>query len=131
MPTLSELKLHKAERYSRNVKATIQKSGRMGFSSAAIKLMGVDNNSHIGIFTNDNDPSDDNLYLMLTDKPQEGFFKVKKAGKYYALDARELFQTLGYDYKNYSIIFDVSEQKIDGRDMFVLNKRTKPRKARS
>lgn len=104
-------------------KATIHYSGRLGFSSEAIKFMNLENNRAFKVAVSDNDGTAvKNLYLI-EDKDVSGVAKVSKAGEYYYLNVGTLFEDLGFDYKNYTIIFDIKKELYEGKNMFILKRR--------
>lgn len=104
-------------------KATIHFSGRLGFSSEAIKFMNLENNRAFKVAVSDSDGTAvKNLYLI-EDKDIPGVAKVSKAGEYYYLNVGSLFEDLGFDYKNYTIIFDIKKELYDGKNMFILKRR--------
>jgi hypothetical protein len=74
----------------------------------------------------------DNDELLLIncrlDKDEDAF-DVSKSGAYYYVNAKPLFDSLGYDYKNNVIMFDLSKFKHDTLEIYKLNQRSKPRKA--
>ena len=80
--------------------AAIHKSGRLGFSISAIKVMGLNENKYISIAVKENEDPEDALYLIIDDKPSNDAFKVIKAGKYVYLSTTALFDEMELNYRN-------------------------------
>ncbi|MCT3763019.1 hypothetical protein [Elizabethkingia anophelis] len=105
------------------IKATIHKSGKLGFSSGAEEFMKIVDNAFFKIGFNDN-IDDGNIYMV----PSEigvGAFKISKAGQYYYINLKNVFDKRGIDYKNKSYIYDIKKEKSDNTDYFILIKRKK------
>ncbi len=74
------------------------------------------------------------MYLLLTSKEDEDSFKVIKSGEYYYLPTTLMFESLGFDYKKFNIMFDLIrmseyDELLDGQ-VYKLNKRILMRKER-
>ena len=63
---------------------------------------------------NEEDENDLNLYAKIYDSAQEGAFKISKAGDYYYVNTKNLFDSLGIDYKNTKIIYDIVKGDYEG-----------------
>lgn len=108
---------------SGSIKVTIHKTGKMGFSQAAIEELGIDKNTYAKIAENADDKSDKNLYMFLTRERDEKGLKISKAGNYYYLNTKYLFDKLGFDYRNKKFIFDIIEMDYEGRKIYKLIRR--------
>jgi hypothetical protein len=115
-----------AKKYNLKLKCTIQATGKLGFTDATSKYMKLSEFSHVK-FAQDNEDKE-TLYLIHINEVNEDAFKVVKAGKYFYVNTKALFDTLEYDYKNNTIIFDMVEQKEEGIEIYKLLKREMPRK---
>jgi hypothetical protein len=91
-----KLKFIKPEDLSGNLKATIQRTGKLGFSSDAAKKLQLSSNKSVMMAINE-DEEDDNLYMLLLDDAG-GDYKVAKAGEYYYINLKYLFDDLGIKY---------------------------------
>lgn len=111
------------------VKATIQKSGRFGFSLGAINELVLEDKKSISIFVNEDDSTDNSLYIKVNEEKEEDAFTVKKAGIYYYLNTKTFFDKLNVNYqdKSITIIFDIIEFDNDGENYFKLIRRDKKR----
>jgi len=104
-----KVKVLSAKKYCRKLKVTIQSSGKLGFTEEtanAFKL--YDDTSYIKFVADEDNPGD--LYLSLSKIYDEDAFKVCKAGKYYYLQTTLLFNEMGLNYKDNTIIFDLSRE---------------------
>jgi hypothetical protein len=122
-----KLKVFKPQIVDKSIKCTIQKSGRLGFSIEAIKKLNLSGNSSIKIGTNSEDETDENLYIIVQEIVDEESFKLYKAGDYYYIDTRILFDTLRFDYKNNTIMFDIVDFESDETKLYKLIKREVPK----
>jgi hypothetical protein len=110
------------------VKATVQKSGRLGFSSGAIKLLEIDGNKLFKIGRKKLESSDSNnqtLLLIPVDTEDEFTFRALKAGDYYYLKTKRLLNQLSIDYRNENVIFDIDEVNEDGKTYYKLHRKKK------
>ncbi|PUB33419.1 hypothetical protein C8J95_10310 [Elizabethkingia sp. YR214] len=105
------------------IKATIHKSGKLGFSSGAEEFLEIVDNTFFKIGFNDN--TDDGNIYMVPSKTEEGAFKISKAGQYYYINLKNVFDKRGIDYKNKSYIYDIKKEKSDNTNYFILIKRKK------
>jgi hypothetical protein len=92
-----------------NVKSTIHINGKLGFSKAAIRKFGLDEGKFIKIGVNSDDEDDKNLYVIIKNFDDGESLKIHKAGQYYYVNTKQLFDSLNIDYKNKKIIYDVED----------------------
>lgn len=120
-----KLKIQKANEFDRNVKATLQSTGRLGFSDGAKNKMKIETGKFIVIATNEENPEDENLYAWLEDSGDNGGFKINKGGDYYNVNTKPLFDSLGIDYKDKKklYIYDIVDFEYEGNPIFKLVKR--------
>lgn len=107
-----------------SIKATIHKTGKLGFSSGAEDFMEINEESYFKIGFNNNDSTDDNLYIVKSNT-ESGAFKVSKAGMYYYINLKNVFDKRGIDYKNKSYIYDIKKDNSEETEFFILTKRKK------
>src|SRR6056297_1585841 len=122
-----ELKFFNAEEIQGNAKCTIHKSGKLGFSMDAIELMNIDENKSISIAKGGDYEDSGNLYVKVNDVDLKGAFSVSKAGEYYYLNTKNLFNQLGLNYQKDKIIYDVVEVEIENETYYKLVRRIKGR----
>ncbi len=122
------IKFIKAPEQKRNIKATIHKTGVMGFSSAAASKLNLDATQSLKIGVNTEDEYDSNLYVIIEEGVKEGNIKIKKAGKYFYANTKALFDDLKINFRDYNIIFDIVEFEYDGTKMYKFIKRSIARK---
>ncbi|MEX0661203.1 MAG: hypothetical protein WEA58_10190 [Balneolaceae bacterium] len=122
-----ELNFFDAEEIQGNAKCTVHKSGKLGFSMDAIDLMGIDEQRSISIAKGSDYEENGNLYMKVHNDNVKGAFSVSKAGKYYYLNTKNLFNQLNLNYQKDKIIYDVVETEIEGGKYFKLIRRIKGR----
>ena len=106
-----------------NVKATIHINGKMGFSKSAIKKFGLEEGKFLKIGVNTEDTSDENLYVIVKNFDDGESLKIHKAGQYYYVNGKPLFDSLKIDYKNKKIIYDVEDFEYSNIKMYKFVKR--------
>ena len=118
----------KADEIDRNIKCSIHKSGKLGFSSTAIDKLGLSNDKSIMIGVNEEDSEDENLYMSVENGIKEEAFKISRAGDYFYANTKALFDKLGIDYRIKTIIYDIVDFEYEGLKIYKLIKREKKRK---
>jgi bifunctional DNA-binding transcriptional regulator/antitoxin component of YhaV-PrlF toxin-antitoxin module len=106
-----------------NVKATVHINGKLGFSKAATKKFGLDEGKFIKIGVNSEDENDKNLYVIIKNFDDGESLKIHKAGQYYYVNTRQLFDSLSIDYLNKKIIYDVEDFEYSNIKMYKFVKR--------
>jgi len=122
---MAKIKFFNASTFNKNVKCTIHKSGKIGFSSGAIKRMSLDKLYGVKIGTNEDDTEENDLYMACIMDEDKSAFKLIKAGSYYYINAKPLLEELKVDYRNEKItfIYDIIEVEIEDQKIFKLIKR--------
>jgi len=105
------------------IKATVHKTGKLGFSSGASKFMDIENVNSFNIGLNKADVDDKNLYLVPAESATDKSFKVVRAGEYYYIFIKNILRELKVDYKNESVIYDIEDIENDGKQLFKLTRR--------
>lgn len=123
-----KLKFFNPEKLDRNLKATAHRSGKLGFTVEAAKKMSLTIDKSAGIAINEEDETDKSLYVVIFPTKQEGAFRISKAGSYYYLNTKALFDTLKIDYKNDWVVYDISLDRIEEQDIFKFTRRDKSKK---
>lgn len=113
-------------------KATIQKSGKLGFSAAAAELMQLQPSRSLLV----SDCQDGNLAMVvLPDASDVRAFAVRKSVNYYTVDLKMFFDQRAVDYHqtDYTIIYDIVQlpEKYMDRPVFKLTKRIKKRRTKT
>lgn len=105
------------------IKATVHKTGKLGFSSGASKFMDIENVNFFNIGLNKANADDKSLYLVSAKNETDKSFKVVKAGDYYYIFIKNILRELKVDYKNESVIYDIEEIANNGQQLFKLTRR--------
>jgi hypothetical protein len=82
----------------------------------------------IGIASNTEDPTDKKLYLVVFPDQRPMAFPIAKAGQYYYLNTKVLFDTLKIDYSLGNVVFDIKPDHVDDMTVYVLHRREPKKK---
>ena len=96
-----------AKQFAINLKATIQKSGRLGFTSETATALGLESGKFAKFAKDDENGA---LYLIIINEGSEEAFSIRENSGYYFVTTKVMFDTLGYDYENGNIMFDLVRQ---------------------
>lgn len=97
------MKILSIKDYSGKLRASIQMTGRLGFSEETAKVLQLHDKMSIKFAQDD----DTKLYCALPDEEDEDAFKIRKSGRYYYVPLDVLFAAIGIDYKTYNIVFNL------------------------
>lgn len=115
-----------ASEYSQKLKASLHATGKLGFTEATSNALRLTKDSRVEFAKDD---ESDTLYLINNAKDTPDAFKVLKAGDYFSVNTKPLFDALDYDYKKNNIMFDlVRDNNYPDQEIYKLNKRSMPRK---
>lgn len=98
--------IYNAKQLTQKLKATIQRSGKLGFTAETIELLKLSNEVSIRIASDDK--RKDILYMAVVPRTCEDAFPVIKTGIYYYLNTKQLFDEIRMDYIKFNIIFDLT-----------------------
>lgn len=104
------------------IKASIHKTGKLGFSSGAQEFMNINEESYFKIGFNNNDLTDQNIYMVPCEKSSEAF-KASKAGMYFYINLKHVFDKRGLEYKKGSNIYDIKKEVSNETTYYILSKR--------
>ena len=114
-----ELEILSAKEYNIKLKATIQASGKLGFTAPTAKFMNFTPQGGIK-FGRD---SRGQLYLIYCSSCDEDTFKFYVSNGYYSVNTKVLFDNLGYDYANQSIAFDLIRVPDEKQEIYKMMQR--------
>lgn len=123
-----KLKFISPNSLDKNLKATVHKTGKLGFTMDAATKLGLNTNKSAAIAINDEDPSDTNLYVIINEDRQEGAFPISKAGQYFYINAKALFDSFKFDYAHDSIVYDITREVIEEKEFYKFKRREKNKK---
>lgn len=109
----------------------MHRTGKLGFTQDAAKKLKLPTNRSADIGFNEEDQSDKNLYLFVHHDDKKGEFKIIKAGLYYYLNTKVLFDNLKIDYRKEPVSFDISPEEIGGETVYILKRRMKMKKEKN
>jgi len=132
MPLFTEETMVDAKAFVvKKCKATIQRTGKLGFSAVAADRMHLETSSCILV----SDCGDGNLAIVVwPDASDRRGFSLHRATGYYTADMKGFFDSKGIDYKQteFTIIYDIiaTDEQYQGHTVFKLTKRVKKRRAK-
>lgn len=95
-----------AKQLTQKLKATIQRSGKLGFTAETIEQLKLNNEVSIRIAADDT--RKDVLYMAVVPRTCEDAFPVVKTGIYFYLNTKQLFDEIRMDYTKFNIMFDLT-----------------------
>jgi len=112
-----------ASKFTSKLKATIHASGKLGFTETTARELGFgDSVDNYVQFARD-DENQEILYLINDAIDDGDSFRVSKAGKYYYVNTKMLFDSLGIDYVNSTVIFDMIKVKVGDKELYKMSQR--------
>ena len=96
-----------AKQFAIKLKATIQYSGRLGFTEETAKALGLESEK-FATFAKDEEKNI--LYLIITDENSDDAFPIKLSSGYYYVPTKMMFDMLGFDYEHNTYMFDLIRQ---------------------
>jgi hypothetical protein len=124
-----EISFFNPQDHSGNIKAAIQTSGKLGFTEAAIESLEISTIKGMKIGINRADPEDRNLYVVFVDASDNDAFRINKAGKYYYVNTKNLFDKMQLPYTTSRISFDIIEIEVNGEKMYKFIYKEKKKKS--
>ena len=95
-----------AQQYTVRLKATIQSTGKLGFTYDTMEMLKL--TPECSVYLNLDDSNKRVMYMGVLHERKEDAFPVLSAGKYVYLNTRQLFETLNIDFTNNVNIFDLT-----------------------
>lgn len=118
-----------AKRFATKLKATIQRSGRLGFTEETARYMNLAEEKFAKFAQDDESGT---LYLIIHDIRDEDSFEIRSSSGYYYVPAKMMFDSLGMDYEKNVIMFDLVrkpslDETLEGQ-VFLMKTRISKRK---
>jgi hypothetical protein len=108
-------------------KASIHKTGKLGFNSDAAELMSLRSGLPFSVAVGADGATKEIALVPYKDShPKKSRIEVAKAGDYYYLNLRNFFDLREVPYEQYRIVYDIDEIKIMGVEGFLLEGREEP-----
>ena len=117
-----KIKFYQVAELDKNMKATIQRTGKLGFTREAAKKLKLETKRSADIGFNEDDETDKSLYLAVYES-DKGNFKVIRAGSYFYLNTKVLFDNLKINYLQGNIVFDMAAEDLGDQIVYVLKRR--------
>lgn len=93
-----------AKQFAITLKATIQASGRLGFTADTATALELKSGKFAKFAKDDENGA---LYLIIINEGSEDAFSIRESSGYYYVPTKLMFDTLGYNYENGNIMFDL------------------------
>lgn len=118
-----------AKQFTTKLKATIQASGRLGFTEETAKTLDLQSGKYAK-FAQDDEKGI--LYLIIYSAGDEDTFEIRSSSGYFYVPAKQMFDMLGFDYEHNTIMFDLIRQSsldngLQGH-VYLMKQRTNKRK---
>jgi len=95
-----------AKELTQKLKATVQRTGKLGFTSETLVALHIKQGTHVRIA--EDTESKKVLWLGVLQEPADNAFPVNKAGEYYYVNTTKLFEKVGLDFRRKNCMFDLS-----------------------
>lgn len=122
-----KLNFFTASEYENKAKATVHKTGKIGFSTGAIDYLQISEKKFIKFAKNEDDENDANLYAIITSQNDENCFRIIKSGNYFYVNTKGLFDKLEIDYTKKTYIYDLIKIEIEGNEIIKMIRREIPK----
>ena len=96
-----------AKQFATKLKATIQASGRLGFTADTANVLDL-KSGKFAKFAKDDEK--EVLYLIIINEENEDAFSIRESRGYFYIPTKLMFDTLGYNYEDGNIMFDLIRQ---------------------
>ena len=120
-----------AKEFTKKLKATIQATGKLGFTADTISQLQLTTDCSI-LIAPDSDDSQV-LYMAVLRTIDESAFAVLKSGSYLYLNTKQLFDRLCIRYTKSTVMFDLSRfqegDSVLGGECYKMTMRANPKKA--
>ena len=108
----------KRQQVTSKLKATVHTSGKLGFTEVTARELGFKEDAENFVQFAQDDENQDILYLINDAIDDGDSFRINKAGKYFYVNTKLLFDSLGVDYINNTVIFDMVKIKIGDKELY-------------
>ncbi len=120
----NSLEIFSAKKFRSNAKATVHATGKIGFSIVAAELLELTKGTGIIVGRQRGESGHSSLVIIVVSATNQEAFPVRQVGEYYQIDASRLLDDLDVDYKERSLIYNISAvEDEDGRKTFKLSLR--------
>lgn len=120
-----ELDFFKPKKSEGVIKLTVHRNGKLGFSKMAMDKLNIGEWKQCKFAKDKNAESNDVIYMVRADEPDDVSFNISKAGDYYYIKANSLLEDLGIDYADpdKTIKFDITPIDNNGTTIYKLTKK--------
>lgn len=122
-----KIKFFNPKELEKNLRASVHKSGKLGFTMEAAKKLALSVDKSVGIGVSEDESEAGNLYMIVYPEKRDDAFPINMAGGYYSINTKALFDNLKLNYASGWIAYDISEETIENEKIFKFTKRAKPK----
>jgi hypothetical protein len=112
------------------LKATIHRTGKLGFTLDTIKELQLDSTKWVKFALNNSDKNDKSLYMFILTEADNESFPVIKAGDYLYINTTNTFENMDLDFKKNKIFFTIIEINENNQKYYKLIRKESERKER-
>ena len=122
-----------AKKFATTLKVTIQASGRLGFTSDTATVLDLKSGKFAKFAQDDENGA---LYLIIINEENEDAFSIRESSGYFYVPTKLMFDTLGFNYENGNIMFDLIRQSsldndLQGQVYFMKQRPTKSKEKKN
>ncbi|MDQ2719428.1 MAG: hypothetical protein M3Z26_06645 [Bacteroidota bacterium] len=121
----NEINFFDAREYASNLRCTIQKTGKIGFTDYTQKKLSMNDDMSIRIGIDGIKGEYNNLVIQILNEVQPQAFKVNKAGNYFYINPKALLDELGLTYKAKNIMYEMISLNEDEKTYKLIKKEGK------
>lgn len=99
------MKILSFKKYGVKLKATIQATGKLGFPKGTSEALDFASRKYVTFSQGDGGVED--LYMAIHSNENEDTFKINISSGYYSINTTSLFDILGINYHEGTVIFDL------------------------
>lgn len=122
-----KIKFINAKNLDRNLKASVHKTGKIGFTAEAADKMRLSTEKFLVFGINEEDELDKNLYVIVNETKNEEGFPILLAGGYFYANVKPLLKELKIDYDKTDFYYEITKEEINGDEIFVFKHKKKTR----
>jgi hypothetical protein len=120
-----KITLYDPKKLNKKYRLSVHRTGKIGFPAEAAEKLSLAINKSADFGKNEDDPSDQNLYMIIHSDRETGGFKVNKNGEYYSINIKILLDNLDIDYSKGDVWFEMEEKIIAEQKVYKLERKNK------
>ena len=118
-----KIKIYNPKELNKKYRLSVHRTGKVGFPADAADKLKLAENKSVDFGSNEEDPADNNLYMIIHKERETGGFKVNKNGEYYSINIKILLDNIGIDYTKGLIWFEMEEKTTEKETFYKLERK--------